>query len=222
MTGNGETLSVADKMAREWVKRGTDPNEVAKALTYLRGHPDGPAFFRYMRAVQENGGAVVRSRRTLQYYYAIHEVCRRHLRDYQDDSKRMALILGWAVRLMRYHKVAPKLKPPTPPEVVSVPPPSESLAQPKRIEDLRVGMTLRGTVRAIQPYGAFVDIGVGRDGLVHISELSEGYVKRVEDVVSEGGSIVVWVKDVDRTRNRIGLSMKRRPTSDAPRSKRGR
>lgn len=209
-------IQVADKMASEWVERGTDPNEVAKALTYLRGHPDGPAFFHYLRTVQEDGGTVVRSGRTLQYYYAIHEVCHRHLRDYQDDPKKMACILGWAVRLMRYRKVAPKLKPPTPPEAISAPPPSEPLAQPRRIQDLQVGMTLRGTVRAIQPYGAFVDIGVGRDGLVHISELSEGYVKRVEDIVSEGDSVVVWVKDVDRARNRIGLSMKRRPTDNAP------
>lgn len=222
MIGNGETLSVADKMAREWVERGTDPNEVAKALTCLRGHPDGPGFFRYLRTVQENGGAVVRSGRTLQYYYAIHEVCHRHLRDYQDDPKKMAFILGWAVRLMRYHKVAPKLKPPTPPQAVSVPPPSEPLAQPGRIQDLQVGMTLRGTVRAIKPYGAFVDIGVGRDGLVHISELADRFVQNVEEVVSEGDSVVVWVKGVDQARNRIGLSMKRRPKGDAARSRRGR
>jgi len=215
-------LNLADQMAREWVGRNTDPNEVAKALTYLRGHPDGPGFFRYLHTVQEHGGAVVRSGRTLQYYYAIHEVCQRHLRDYQDEPQQMTLILGWAVRLMRYHKVAPKLRPPTPPEPISAPPPSEPLAQPRHIGDLKVGMTLRGTVRAIKPYGAFVDIGVGRDGLVHISELSDGYVNRVEDVVSEGDSVSVWVKDVDRARNRIGLSMKRQPTGDTARSTRRR
>lgn len=215
-------LDLANKMAREWVERGTDPNEVAKALTYLRGHPDGPGFFRYLRTVQEHGGAVVRSGRTLQYYHAIHQVCRRHLLDYQDDPQQMALILGWAVRLMRYHKVAPRLKPPTAPEPISAPPPSEPLARPRRIEDLQVGMTLRGTVRAIKPYGAFVDIGVGCDGLVHISELADRFVQNVEEVVSVGDSVIVWVKDVDRARKRIGLSMKRRPTGGATRSKRGR
>lgn len=113
-------LDIADRMAREWVERDTDPNEVAKALTYLRSHPDGRVFFSYLRTVQEEGGAtVVRSGRTLQYYYAIHEVCQHHLRDYQDDPQQMALILGWAVRLMRYHKVAPRLTPPTPPRLAA-------------------------------------------------------------------------------------------------------
>jgi hypothetical protein len=222
MIENGEFLAVADKMAAVWVERGTDPNEVAKALTYLRGHPDGPGFFRYLRTVQEHGGAVVRSGRTLQYYYAIQEVCRHYLRDYQDDPQQMALILGWAARLMRYHKVAPRLKPPPSPEAISAPSPHDILAQPKSIKDLQVGMTLRGTVRTIKPYGAFVDIGVGRDGLVHISELSEGWVNRVEDVVSKGDSVIVWVKDVDRAKNRIGLSMKKQPTEDTTRSKKGR
>ena len=113
MTGNREILKVADRMAAEWVKRGTDPNEVAQVLTYLRSHRDGPDFFRYLRTVQEHGGAVVRSGRTLQYYYAIQEVCQYYLRDYTENPKQMILILGWAVRLMRYHKVAPRLIPPT-------------------------------------------------------------------------------------------------------------
>jgi hypothetical protein len=204
-------MQVADKMAQEWVKRGTDPNEVSQALTYLRGHPDGPGFFRYLRTVQEHGGAVVRSGRTLQYYYAIQDVCQHYLQDYQNDPQQMLLILGWAVRRMRYHKVAPRLKPPTPPEALSTPPPPDAYAQPRSIRDLQAGMMLRGKVTTIKHYGAFVDIGLKRDGLVHISELSDGWVNRVEDIVSEGDSVTVWVKDVDRARNRIGLTMKQPP-----------
>jgi hypothetical protein len=205
-------------MAYEWVERKTDPNEVAKALTYLRGHPDGPGFFRYLRMVQENGGAVVRSGRTLEYYHAIDEVTRRDLYPYRNDPAVMTVILGWAVRLMRYHKVAPGLKPPVPSEAVSAPTPPEPLAQPRRIEDLKVGLTLRGTVRRIMPYGAFVDIGVGRDGLVHVSELADRHVEHVEDVVSVGDSVTVWVKQVDRASRRIGLSMKRPPVDGTARS----
>lgn len=56
--------------------------------------------------------------------------------------------------------------------------------------------------------GAFVDIGVGREGLVHISELSEDYVRSVDDVVSVGDEVTVRVKEVDVGERRIGLSMK--------------
>jgi uncharacterized protein len=69
-------------------------------------------------------------------------------------------------------------------------------------------MVLTGTVRRLQPYGAFVDIGVGRDGLVHISELAEQRVGSVEEVVSVGDQVTVRVKEVDVQRGRIGLSMK--------------
>jgi len=56
-------------------------------------------------------------------------------------------------------------------------------------------------------FGAFVDIGLGRDGLIHISELGEGFVDNVNTVVAVGDEITVWVKSVDQTRNRISLTM---------------
>jgi len=66
---------------------------------------------------------------------------------------------------------------------------------------------VEGTVTRITEFGAFVDIGVGRDGMVHISELQPGRVQKVADVVAEGQQIVAWVKDVDLKRNRISLTM---------------
>jgi ribosomal protein S1 len=69
-------------------------------------------------------------------------------------------------------------------------------------------MELTGTVRSIQTYGAFVDIGVGRDGLVHISELKDGFVEKVEDVVKPGDPVTVRIKDVDQNQGRISLSMR--------------
>jgi len=69
------------------------------------------------------------------------------------------------------------------------------------------GQQVEGTVTRITEFGAFVDIGVGRDGMVHISELQPGRVQKVADVVSEGQQIVAWVKDVDLKRNRISLTM---------------
>lgn len=76
------------------------------------------------------------------------------------------------------------------------------------IEDLRPGMVLTGTVRNVADFGAFVDIGVHQDGLVHISELCDRYVKSPMEVVSVGDIVKVRILDVDVQRKRISLSMK--------------
>ena len=90
----------------------------------------------------------------------------------------------------------------------------DSLPQPQLrddilgIEDLKPDMVLTGTVRNVIDFGAFVDIGVHQDGLVHISELSDKYVKHPSDVVSLGDVVTVKVLSVDAKKKRIGLSMK--------------
>ncbi|MGI6585225.1 MAG: Tex family protein [Lutisporaceae bacterium] len=76
------------------------------------------------------------------------------------------------------------------------------------IKDLKPGMLLTGTVRNVIDFGAFVDIGVHQDGLVHISELADRFVRRPLDVVQAGDIVKVRVLDVDLDRNRISLSMK--------------
>ncbi len=76
------------------------------------------------------------------------------------------------------------------------------------IEDLKEGMELTGTVRNVIDFGAFVDIGVHQDGLVHISQLSDKYVKHPMDVVSIGDIVKVRVLEVDVSKNRISLTMK--------------
>ena len=76
------------------------------------------------------------------------------------------------------------------------------------IEDLKEGMILTGTVRNVIDFGAFVDIGVHQDGLVHISQLSDKYVKNPMDVVSVGDIVKVRVLEADSKKNRISLSMK--------------
>ncbi len=72
---------------------------------------------------------------------------------------------------------------------------------------LSVGQELQGTVRRITEFGAFVDIGVGRDGLIHISELSTTRIAKVTDVLQEGQQVTLWIKKLDRDRNRISLTM---------------
>lgn len=72
---------------------------------------------------------------------------------------------------------------------------------------LAVGQQVIGTVKRVTEFGAFVDIGVGRDGLVHISELSVRRIGKVTDVLKDGQEVTVWIKKLDRDRNRISLTM---------------
>ncbi|MGD6968470.1 Tex family protein [Rossellomorea vietnamensis] len=76
-----------------------------------------------------------------------------------------------------------------------------------KLEDLQPGMELQGTVRNVVDFGAFVDIGVKQDGLVHISKLRKGFVKHPLDVVSVGDVVTVWVESADVKKGRVALSM---------------
>jgi uncharacterized protein len=76
------------------------------------------------------------------------------------------------------------------------------------MEDLKEGMQLKGTVRNVVDFGAFVDIGVKQDGLVHVSQMADRYVKNPFQVVGVGDVIKVEVISIDLDRGRIGLSMK--------------
>ncbi|SJZ83623.1 uncharacterized protein SAMN02745116_01566 [Pilibacter termitis] len=75
------------------------------------------------------------------------------------------------------------------------------------MEDLTVGMKLKGTVRNVVDFGAFVDIGVKQDGLVHLSKISEKYLKHPSDVAAVGDVVDVWVDAIDTNKGRISLRM---------------
>lgn len=76
------------------------------------------------------------------------------------------------------------------------------------MEDLKAGMELNGTVRNVIDFGAFVDIGVHQDGLVHISQITNRYIKHPSDVLKVGDIVTVWVLSVDVDKKRISLTMK--------------
>ena len=77
----------------------------------------------------------------------------------------------------------------------------------RTLDDLEVGMELTGTVRNVVDFGAFVDVGVHQDGLVHISKLSRSFVKHPSDMVAVGDTVKVWVERIDRERGKISLTM---------------
>jgi len=237
-----EEMKIAQQMAREWVERETDANEVHKVLRFLVSDQSGPLFFTFLDTLQRNGNVVVRSRQTLAHHAAIRQVCQRHLRPYQDQAARMQQILGWAIRLIPFYRLEPHLpKPATArPATTAGSVPSASGATrptpvksqqptPQRLAELRPGQELTGRVVKVASIGAFVDIGVGRDGLVHVSKLRAGFVHKAEDVVQVGGSVTVWVEQVDQEQSRISLTMidpqgdtaadeiaEQEPTVDAP------
>ncbi len=84
---------------------------------------------------------------------------------------------------------------------------SEELAQPTSINDLQPKMCLQGAITRTELYGAFVDLGLEREGLIHISRLSEQRVKKVSDQVKVGDKVKVWVQSVDPEKGRIALTM---------------
>lgn len=90
----------------------------------------------------------------------------------------------------------------------------------EKMEDLQPGLKLPGIVTNVTAFGAFVDIGVHQDGLVHISQLSDGFVKNPADVVKVGQRVMATVMEIDLPRKRIALSLKTKPEL-TPRGERG-
>lgn len=77
------------------------------------------------------------------------------------------------------------------------------------IKDLKPGMELKGTVRNVIDFGAFVDIGVHQDGLVHISQICDRFIRHPSEVLSVGDVVTVWVKEADEKKKRISLTMRK-------------
>ena len=78
----------------------------------------------------------------------------------------------------------------------------------RSFDDLAVDMELTGTVRNVVDFGAFVDIGVKNDGLIHISQLSDKYINHPMDVVAVGDTVRVKIISIDKEKQRVGLTMK--------------
>ena len=115
--------------------------------------------------------------------------------------------LGWAELAIFDVEGEPVAAEETLPAVSAPPKRTVQDTRPRSLHDLREGMELEGTVKNTVKFGAFVDVGVGQDGLIHISKLAAGFVERVEEIVHTGDRVRVRVLDVDLERRRIGLKL---------------
>jgi small subunit ribosomal protein S1 len=90
---------------------------------------------------------------------------------------------------------------------------SLTMREPSRrtLKDLGPGMVVEGKVTRLVPYGAFVDIGLRRDGMVHVTEMAQGYVRDPSDILTVGDVVQVKVLEIDRKKRRVALSMKEPP-----------
>ena len=118
----------------------------------------------------------------------------------------VCVFASWRTFMSEQESVAPA---PEVDGVTAAPPQAESDSVPVSIMDLEPGMELHGKVKSVTDFGAFVDLGIAQDGLVHISDLGRRRVAKVTDVVQLGDEVQVWVKKVDKKRGRISLTMLR-------------
>lgn len=100
-------FDIAYALAADLAGSRVDANEAQKTLSYLRSKRDGRALFTYLRTIEDNGSAVVRSRQTMDYYRNLRSACERHLRDLQDDYPRLVQTYAWSLRLLRYYRTVP-------------------------------------------------------------------------------------------------------------------
>ncbi len=84
---------------------------------------------------------------------------------------------------------------------------SEEIVIPKSVDDLQPKMKLTGTVTRLELYGAFIDLGIGTNALIHISQLGQDHVNRVADVLNIGDEVIVWVDKVDSQRGQVMVTM---------------
>lgn len=143
---------IADEIARQLVIDGTDVNELRKAIAYLREHLDceqaGKYFFDYLKTLVRQGKTIGHSKRTIEYYRSLDEVCSQYLVNYQDDAPVMLHLLGWAARLVQYYDKGVPTGEISKPEVMS-----EREAELKVVTEantFEVGQQLDATVTAIR------------------------------------------------------------------------
>ena len=191
---------IADAIARQLVIDGTDVNELRKAIAYLREHLDreqaGKYFFDYLKTLVRRGRTIGHSKRTIEYYRSLDEVCSQYLVDYQDNAPVMLHLLGWAARLVQYYDKGVPTGEISKPEVIS-----EREAELKAVKDsntFEVGQQLEAKVTAIKgnkvTYEMLETIRLTQKEPKRAGSMSEGQNIKVEIIQLRSDGLVKKVK----------------------------
>jgi predicted RNA-binding protein with RPS1 domain len=223
------TFLTAKRMAQELVRARIKPAQLEEFVEYMHDNKDDGA---------EALLAHVQEQDEEQAPAPLQEALESQAKEL-DDVDELIDVLGWGVGFMKYYRgegnrPLPKRRPSEPRKQPKRRPRRSRSRPPEEVkfpmESLQEGQKLEGVVRRIMPYGAFVSVGAERDGLVHVSEMSQGFTEDPSAVVDVDDKVDVWVKNVDMDRKRISLTMKgaeaavaeEEPRRQRPRRRRGR
>lgn len=197
----------ARQMAQDLVRNQVEPTTLAETLSYMREHKEEgvPGLLAYLQEKEVSGDSPKSPSSLL-------GTVQTHFDGFEGDADTLVDILGWGLSFMRYYRgegnrPRPDRRPSRPRRR-----PARQVRESREVSvpmaSLRSGQKLQGVVRRIMPYGAFVSVGAERDGLVHVSEMREGFTGDPSAVVNINDTVDVWVKSVDLEKQRISLTMK--------------
>lgn len=201
---------IADAIARQLVIDDTDVNELRKAIAYLREYIEkekiekkdtdqkqaGKKFFDYLKTLVRQGKTIGHSKRTIEYYRSLDDVCGQYLVNYQDDAPVMLHLLGWVARLVQYYDKGVPTGEISKPEVMS-----EREAELKVVKDsntFEVGQQLEAKVTAIKgnkvTYEMIGTIRLTQKEPKRAGSMSEGQTMKVEVIQLRSDGLVKKVK----------------------------
>ncbi|MGD1804659.1 hypothetical protein ACP6PL_04350 [Dapis sp. BLCC M126] len=201
-----EQWNTAHAIAKSLIDRKTDVNELRKIISYLninKGN-QGSNFFVYLQVLARNGNSIGHSKQTSEYYKNLEIVCKKYLKEYEDNTPVMLTILGWASRLMQYYKVTPVGETVDNSSNIYEPTISQrqqKIEELKKVRQFQVGDILDAKVIKKSSTGKKVTYEI--DGIYYTEKEPKNF-----DEIPENGNVKVAVKSLkeDESINHIKFS----------------
>ncbi|RMH71668.1 MAG: S1 RNA-binding domain-containing protein [Gemmatimonadetes bacterium] len=201
------TWQKAHQMAEELARHHVSPQAALQVAHFAETHPDVELVLRFLQAMSEPEQPLAENGRDFQQMFEVYSTGLTAFAHRPDDD--LISILYWVAYLSSYYRSgSAEIFYKQMGQLGSMVMPSGNPIQPTHLRNIVPGMVLEGTVKNICSYGVFVDVGVKRDGLIHISELSPDYVHDPAEVVCIGERVTVKVLAVDPKRQKLSLSIR--------------